>query len=313
MKRFLVGASFLASLTFVAVVHADERTSPATQTEADRYFERGTRALAAKNYDEACPLLEKSLELDPGGGTLQNLAVCLEGQQKWASAYARFQELKSTSRAASPPRLERATLAEQHITTLEPILSRVVVDVATEDAAVATVKLDGKPQPRASWKDGVIVDPGAHSIEVSAPDRLPRTERVIIRKDKVANRETIRIPMLESAWKETRPTRPAGVVVAGAGVLTLGAGVVFAVLAIEKNDDGKERCRSEQCLVGSPALADANESKDGARLFANLSNVFIPLGAVALGVGGYLFFRTSSARQVGLGMSPAGMRLEGTF
>jgi hypothetical protein len=83
----------------------------------------------------------------------------------------------------------------------------------------------------------------------------------------------------------------AGIVVAGAGVVSLVVGTVFGVDAISKNDDAKKHgCQGKVCTEpeGVTLTNDANSA-------AVVANVTVGLGAVALIGGGLLYFLSPSA------------------
>lgn len=120
-----------------------------------------------------------------------------------------------------------------------------------------------------------------------------------------------------------RALRTTGFVVGGIGVATLAAGGVFGVLTITTNSAAKNACvdntggaltnpgpyndprlpirQGGGCFAAQPGLAPSaaltrsNALRDDARTFANVANVLIPVGVVALGLGTYLVFRSSSA------------------
>ena len=120
-----------------------------------------------------------------------------------------------------------------------------------------------------------------------------------------------------------RALRTTGFVVGGIGVATLAAGGVFGVLTITTNSAAKNACvdntggtltnpgpyndprlpirQGGGCFAPQPGLAPSaaltrsNALRDDARTFANVANVLIPVGVVALGLGTYLVFRSSSA------------------
>jgi hypothetical protein len=116
-----------------------------------------------------------------------------------------------------------------------------------------------------------------------------------------------------------RALRTTGFVIGGIGIATGIAGGIFGVLAITKNqaaadvcadtgdpakvssgpfDDGKPIRAGGGCFApkqGStnPVLDQSNGLRDDARTFANVANVLVPVGVVALGVGAYLVIRGS--------------------
>jgi hypothetical protein len=316
------------------------RVAAAQEAVADDLFQRGKDRMAAQQFAEACPLFAESYRLDPAGGTLQNLAVCYEGLGLWASAHARFVELRDMSNAQRPPRLDRVSLAQEHIDRLAPRLSRVVLELPPGVPTGLTISVDNIDYAAVTWADGIVVDPGEHGVLASAPDKRPFSIRVKIDPQLAAQRVKVVIPpfvdapRIDMATGRDAPTatlRVPGVIVGGAGVVVLAGGAFFGLLALEANQAGKDKCtrsqnpnapqgdfdRSGRCLVGTQALADANDDKDRARVFANVANVLVPLGAVGVGVGVYLFFRKAEAPAGGVRArfvpSLGGGMIEGAF
>lgn len=301
--------------------------------------------MTKRQYAEACPLLAESYRIQHTGGTLQNLAVCYEELGKWASSYARFQDLRALSASGPTPRPERVALADEHIARLTPLLSRVVVVIPTTRPRGVVVKLDDLVYEEASWSAGILVDPGPHVLLVEAPGRLPfrttvhigregTTERVSVAP--LANAPATPTPSPAPASTAHAPTshglRTLGFVAGGVGLASLAAGGVFGVLTITKNDAGRDKCSSDtnpsasrsdfdpvtgRCFTGSTAWKDANDEKDTARTFANVANVLVPVGIVGLGIGAILVWqsKTTSSAPTTARVVPSlgGASLEGTF
>jgi hypothetical protein len=111
------------------------------------------------------------------------------------------------------------------------------------------------------------------------------------------------------------------------GVAALGAGTVFAVLAANANSDGNALCdrsknlganatefdQTGHCYAGSPAQQDAAAKKDTATTDANVANVLVPLGAIAVAVGVYLLVRNGSTRTAAIAPSLSGAAFEASF
>ena len=76
---------------------------------AQSLFDEGRILLEADRPREACPKFAESQRLDPGGGTLLNLALCLELSGKTGSAWARYQEARAI--AARDGRKDREEFA----------------------------------------------------------------------------------------------------------------------------------------------------------------------------------------------------------
>jgi hypothetical protein len=167
--------------------------------------------MADKHYDEACPKFEESQRLDGGIGTMFNLADCWEHSGRSASAWAMFLDTAAAARAANQE--DRAKVAKERATKLEPKLSHMTIRLASVDPGLE-VRRDGQVVGQAAYNTAVPVDPGAHRIEVSATGKKPFSSSVDVAASASVS---VQIPKLENA----DPALPAG---GGAGDTAAGAG-----------------------------------------------------------------------------------------
>ena len=320
MIRRLLGTSALATALLLAQPARAEPTE-AAQAAADDLFQQARKLFAEKRFGEACPLFAESLRLAERGGTLQNLAVCYEEQGKLASAYGRFQDLRTLSRRPEALRPDRVTLAEEHIARLTPRLTRVRLRLRAPVAGVR-LRIEKDEYEQASWSIGVLIDPGEHTLVVLAPGKKPFTKKLAV--PALPGFVDVDLPPLEDAppapvaeqppGEPAHPFRTAGFVVGGVGIAALGAGAVFGILTITKNEDAQRTCKDATCTFDSDALGESHRQTDAALRFGTLSSVLLPLGVVGVGVGTYLFLHTSSARTTArLRPTPGGALLEGEF
>ena len=106
---------------------ARAQSSDTNRQIAETLFEQGRALMEQKKYAEACPKLAESQRLDPGGGTLLNLALCHELEGKTATAQSEFKE--ALGQAARDGRADREELAKEHLAALEKRIIRIQVVV----------------------------------------------------------------------------------------------------------------------------------------------------------------------------------------
>ncbi len=339
MRRLAWLCAVIASTSLPCLARTAAAQSTDHAAPAEDLFQRGKALLVAKDYANACPLLAESYRLEPAGGTVQNLALCYEALGRWASAYAKFIDLRDIASKPDAPRPERVAFANEHIKAIEPRLSRVVLAVDLEPGQKApTVTIEDIDYQAASWSAGILLDPGAHTIVVKDARKLVYRTSVTITKD--GSREGVRIPRLvdDPAAREAARTeryrpdagmRVPGFVVGGIGGAVLAGGVAFGVLTLTTNNAAKERCSGTDptqfdstghCYSDSAARRASNSKRDDARTFANLANVLVPVGALGIGAGLYLLFRSTrtaerpaAAPSARLVPALGGAFVEGTF
>lgn len=294
MKKLCVWMPLVAASLFCTHARAGEAAAT-----AEELFQLGKEEMLKSNFAEACPHLAESYKLDPAGGTLQNLAVCYEGMGQFASAYARFQELKNLSLRATPPRTDRVELADAHLAQLTPRISRVFVQVPKESRVEGLeVAVDGVKYGEPSWKVGVLLDPGSHTLEVSAPGRVSWRSTLTIDKERTQLKADVPVlaVVAEPGVRKAPPVdtgrglRTAGFVTGGAGMAVLAGGAVFGILAVTTNSAANAEC-TDSLGCDAATVDRANGKRDDARLFANVANVMIPVGVVAAGAGAVLLWQ----------------------
>lgn len=301
LRRAIAVAVFTAMLSPFAALAQDRKA------EAESLFEEARVLMAKKSFAEACPKFAESYRLEPGLGTLLNLASCEEQLGKTATAWARYREaLASATRANDAKRVK---FAKEHAGALEKKLSRLVIAVPERNRiAGLEVKRDGQPLGEASWGSALAVDPGIHVIDAKAEGRQAFTTTVTLGAD--ADQKTVTIPLLSqtnAASSTATPTPPApaktdesgvdarfvlGWTAIGTGGLAFIAGSIAGVVAIGINDDAKSHCPTDTTCdrKGVELTQEAQDVSIG-------STVGVVAGAVliAAGVGVFLFWPKANA------------------
>jgi hypothetical protein len=286
------------------------------QAAAQALFDEGRRLMEQGKFAEACPKLESSQKLDPGAGTLMNLAACYEKNGQTASAWVTYTDAASAAAGRHPDWVEAA---KAKAAALEPKLSKLTIDVRAKTSGLV-VKRDGVVLPEGTAGVPIPVDPGKHTIEATAPDHAPFTTTVLVGAD--GAKQTVTVPELE----ETKGTsaasggggsgvRTAGLAVAGVGGAGLVLGLVFGGLALGAKGSAGDNCSSDLLHCNATGIDDL----DKARTFATVSTIGIIAGGALL-VGGLVLFFVAPKKEAGPSVAlslghagTAGFTLGGTF
>ncbi|WP_437490018.1 tetratricopeptide repeat protein [Sorangium sp. So ce1014] len=311
---------------------------------AEVLFEQAIALMRQGSYEQACPRLAESQRLDAGVGTLLYLAACYERLGKTASAWATYREAADAARRHG--QADREQKAREGAAALEARLTRLLVEVPAGSAAPGLfVRRNGQELAQVLWGSPMPVDPGAYTVEASAPGRLPWSTTAAI--DPASGTVTVTVPPLEAApppqgaapaapaaasrgapaAQTAPPARPAppdaagmpaqrlvALVAAGAGVVGIGVSVGLGFEARARFQDAGAHCDGDLCDdAGIKIRGDAMD-------LARAGTVVFLVGAAGLATGGVLWFTAPSpdagagtrpAVQVGLG--PLGLSLGGRF
>jgi hypothetical protein len=163
---------------------------------AETLYRQARELAAAGKFAEACPKFAESYRLDPGTGTLLNLASCHESLGLVATAWLEYNQALVQSRRDRMQR--RIDFAEEHIAALEPKLSHLTIALASDaDRSGLELTIDGVQVGVEALGAPTPVDPGTHTIVAKAPSKKPWSMSVEI--GAVADQQTLVIPVLEPA------------------------------------------------------------------------------------------------------------------
>jgi len=275
---------------FARIANADP--SAADKSVATQLFGEGRALLEQGRLDQACPKLEESQRIDPGGGTLLNVALCHERQGRTATAWVEF------------------------------------IGARGGDEPPLAVRRDGNVIARAAWGSALPVDPGDHVFEAQAPGKRPWREAIVVVPS--GETRTILVPALQAlsvvpsvaiatsppAPAETpvavappvaEPTIPpkspdsrarggsaglsaAGWIALGLGVAGAGVSTYFGLHAIALKNDADRECSADACTSqGASTNHDAIRSAD-------ISTATAAAGVVGLGLGATLLIVAATQR-----------------
>ena len=316
----------IVTILFLGFVAPDVRADgPPDQAVAQALFEQARVLMQKKQYADACVLLERSEALDPGGGTLLNLAVCYEGKGALAQAYATYQEV--LSQAHREKRSDRAETAQKRIDAIAPRVPHLVIklpDHATDPSLV--LQLDDLIMGSALLGVATPVDPGAHHVRVSSLGVKPwiwdgnlaegETRELV---PELSPLEALPPPPVMNPCElgpceKNLPTTPqpppapserqnsriatASWVLGGATVAAAATSVITGVLALDANASWKSQCLPERSYCADPNAAASDASR--AKMFAWTSTITAGVSVAAL-IGAILWPRTMFYEKVARG------------
>jgi len=303
----LVAIASVAWLSWTSLARAADPTA-ADRNLAQSLFDEGRRLMDAGRYEEACPRFADSERLDPGGGTVLNLALCYEKQGALALASSTYAE--ALSFAIAEHRHEREEFARERVAALAPRLPHLTLRIG-ETPEGLVVQMDGNPVPAAAWGISTPVDPGRHVVDARAPGFAPF--QAVLTFAEGQQRE-LAVTLGPEAPREEGPVAPppprvvqwrtpAFYVTAGLAVASLGASVVTGVMALQAHNTVQQECSTDRGYCSSPngpseasratTLAWVSTVTLGGAVVAGVIALILPLAqhqlaALRVGPGGAL-------------------------
>jgi hypothetical protein len=285
------------SLVIASVVFSFSPLAWADPTSQDRVaaetlFRDGKDLASQGKIAEACPKFAESERLDPKVGTQVYLATCHEQQGKTASAWMEFNEAANQASRAHQP--DREKLARDHVAALEQKLSRMAITVASAPPGMQ-VKLDGEVLGQAALGTSMPMDPGDHTINVTAPNKKPYARTLTLPAGPtmlavdIALEDQAPAAVAPPVAQKPAPapvvveggsgTRTLGYAVGVVGLVGLGVGSYFGIHAASQKSDADKLCSGMYCSqAGLDQQSDASAS-------ARISTIAFGVGIVGVAAG----------------------------
>ncbi len=295
--------------------------SDADTAAAQALFDQGKTLMGDGHYAEACPKFAESERLDPGIGTLLNLADCTERQGKLATAWSQFREAADMASAANNSEAEQ--IARGRAEQLARQVSNIVIDV-NKAHVVAGFQLtrDGKFVGEPEWRVPIPVDEGRYTIRASAPGHEPWETTVQVKGS--GESVVVKVDPLKPLPGATddatgKPSTGLGkrkllaIVVGSVGVAALGTGIVLALVAKSKFDSADKTCPGDAVCHNQGAV----DQSSSAATLGNVATVGFVVGAVGLAAGTVLWLtakpRDEQKPSAGVAIGLGNVRLAGRW
>jgi hypothetical protein len=245
------------------------------------------------------------LSFNPAIGTLLNLGLCHRELDNVVTAHDYYRRAEVLATLSGDNKRQEA--AHYEAAQLAPHRATLWLRIPSAEAGELEVRIDDIPQPHEVWSKPMFIDAGDHTVSIRAPEHEPFQRHVHIEN---GVRQELVVPDLQrqpsaplvAAEPAPHPStmvspevlalhqsrqrqqaewggmRIASFGVGGAGIVSIGVGLLFGQLAKNANDDSAAHC-NKTCTDQGVLL------RDTAFDHATRSTVLSIAGGVALASG----------------------------
>jgi hypothetical protein len=265
-------------------------------------------AMKARDFQKACPLIEKSIQVAPAMAAQFRLAECLEKLGRTASAWRHYREVLAAATAAG--KTERATFARDRIAALEPKLTRIRLVVPDEVAKLERFEIEknGEKVPADQWNVEIPVDPGEQRVSARAAGHEPWSIRLEVKRE--GETATLSVPLLRASTQAglapiegdpqrgsepVAPAKPssreetitvvtaqgiAGIVIGSVGVVVMGIGGGVGLTAKSNYGESAPLCNAaNECGIAGVLI------REDARKLGNAGTAVFAVGGALTAAG----------------------------
>jgi hypothetical protein len=223
--------------------------------------------------------------------TLARLGRLLEAR----AAYLRLVRAEQSADAPAPFR-EAVETGRAELAALSERIPRLHIAVAGDLPAGAVVLLDERPLPAHLFREPLLIDPGAHSLQLRTARDTGAPVRFVVAE---GQSEQVRLALPGRAAPD--PRRTWSFVLLGAGGAGLTLGLAAGAVALGAHEDAENGCPNQRCAPGSDGAAAAERFRD----WRTVSTIGYVVGAVGAGAGLTLLLTSPRVPGTQLAVLPA--------
>jgi len=316
----------LAALAGALVLAPTSARAEASSSEKKLAKEMMAEAIAdekAGKCADALEVLRQVIQIQETGDALLHLGECLSKTGKLAEALKTWEHAEDVARGDKDKATQQAVLPK--LAAVRARIPAVALQIPP-DVKAATIKIDGQAVELARTNVPIPLNPGEHTIEATADDRVAFSTKVTL-AEKESKVVVVALPSL-SAPPVDAPAKGGGVplgtwIAGGVGVAFAVGGVVAFASAGSAASDGAAQCAKK-------ASCDPAAAKTVQQLDATALGLWIGAG-VSVGLGITLLvldrgpapapkaaaaaarFRPAPRATARLVVAPTSIGLEGTF
>ena len=200
-KQTLALGAVLVSLSLASVATAAQKKSQPVAGQAD--FDHAIALMTAGKNDEACPLLERSRDLNPAPGTLGKLGECYEKTGQLVAAWTAFEQARNVAHTMGQTATEQAAAAKAE--ALRPRLSFVTVTVPQPVPGLVVKRISERGSaevPPSELGTQVPLDSGQYVFEATAPGKKTWQKTIVLSEGKG---DAVEVPLLANELSGQAP------------------------------------------------------------------------------------------------------------
>jgi hypothetical protein len=314
MPRIHRTLAALVALTRALATSTAQAAPPDVIEHARQLFVEAESDEDAERWSDALEKLGAVAQVKLTAGVRYHVALCEEHLGQLARALSDYTAAAEQARSENAKDVLR-TVGKQ-LDALEPRVPRLTIHV--EPAVPGTsVTIDGESAPDTASGSAIRIDPGAHRVEATAPDR-PRWSEVVTVQERESRVVDIQLgepapavaPSAIAAVTSApaAPSRGLPIAATAVAVALAGGGLAAFLLSGSEHDRAVRDC--------APTTVSCQESKDRVRAW-DFAAAGMWSGAVVAGVIAVaLWTRSSDAPNKGgarLMVGPGELGVEGRF
>jgi hypothetical protein len=194
-----------------------------------------------------------------------------------------------------------------------------VKDRSGGDLTAVKVAMDGEVLADRLEGTALSIDPGEHAFTFETAGQAPVTKKLVILEAQKERREVITLGTqtaetpVTATPPEAKENRGLGaqkivsIVAGGVGVVGLGLGTAFGIMAMSSKSDAQNVCPNH-CTT-----ADGLSSWSDAASAGNISTVGFIIGGVGIAGAAVLWFTAPKSSTTRVGFGPGSLQLKGTW
>jgi len=289
----------------IAPKRAEADPTAAEVAAARELFEEGLKLEDKGQWVEALERFRKVAAVKTTPQVRFHVALCLENTGKLVDALVEFQRAQTDAEKEGATSVVSASA--KHVADLKDRIPRVVVTAPTVDGL--TITIDGIAVTTSLVGSAIPLDPGKHTIVVSAPKHSSFTKDIeLVERGKTlavdavlpatVDKPAAPAPPPPTPPSEERPTKASDAgpgpwpwIIGGVGVAALAGGGLMYVLRQGTIDDLASVCGPDraQCPEDKRDLAERG------RAYTTWGNVMLGVGALGVATSAVLFVIAPSA------------------